>query len=261
MQQRTAPNGVPYYQFESIPDGRVAHAVFTRHGGVSPAPWAGLNFSITVGDSRENVRRNHDLAHEALGLDPTRMMDRYLMHTSRVWHVGESDLGAAAPFADAAVTRVPDLSFVMTSADCQTILAYDPARHVLGVAHAGWRGTLAGMALSLVQAMEVEGSQAADLRVGLGPAIGPCCYEVGEEVAERARSWPDGEAWLRPGREGRFFFDLDAANEALLRRAGVRSIERAALCTACRTDLFYSHRAEPPTTGRFAMLAALRPLP
>ncbi|MGH2541889.1 MAG: peptidoglycan editing factor PgeF [Ardenticatenaceae bacterium] len=257
MIYQTAPNGVPYLQFESIPANRVAHGVFTRHGGVSPAPWESLNFSIKVGDSRERVRRFHALGHEALGLNPARMMDRYLLHTSRVWHVSEDDLEVDAPEADAAVTRTPLLSFVMTSADCQTMLAYDPVRHILGAAHAGWRGTLNGIALSLVQAMKVEGSRARDLRMALGPAIGPCCYEVGPEVAARALAWPGGEEWLQPGPRAREMLDLDAANEALLRRAGVRHVERANLCTACRTDLFFSHRAERPVTGRFALVAAL----
>jgi YfiH family protein len=188
------------------------------------------------------------------------MMDRYLNHTSAVWHVDESNLGEEAPFADAAVTRAPDLSFVMTSADCQTLLAYDPEAHVLGVAHAGWRGTLSGIALSLVRAMEIEGARPDQIRVGLGPAIGPCCYEVGPAVADLARRWPQGEHWLHPGPNGREMLDLSAANEAILRHAGIRQIERSQLCTSCRTDLFYSYRAESPTTGRFAMIAALRAL-
>ncbi|MDQ4078637.1 MAG: peptidoglycan editing factor PgeF [Chloroflexota bacterium] len=258
MRYEIASNGIPFLQFESIPVERVVHGVFTRHGGVSLEPWAGLNFSITVGDSHENVRQNHVLAHEALGLDPARMMDRHLMHTSRTWHADERHLGMDAPLADAAVTRTPYLSFVMTSADCQTILAYDPVRHVLGVAHAGWRGTLDGIALSLVQAMEVESSRARDLRVALGPAIGHCCYEVGPEVAACAAMWPGGEQWVYVGPRGREMLDLAAANESILRRAGVVHIEHSNLCTACRTDLFYSHRAEPPTTGRFALVAALR---
>ena len=260
MKHLIAENGVPYFQFESIPSSRVAHGIFTREGGVSPAPWPGLNFSTTVGDSRENVRRNHLLAHHALGLDPVRMMDRFLAHTSRTWHVGADDLGRSAPFADGAVTRAPDISFVMTSADCQPILAYDPERHVLGVAHAGWRGTLDGMALSLIRAMVAEGSDPATIRAALGPAIGVCCYEVGDEVAARARTWPEGENWLQRNGRGRYHLDLNAANASILRRAGVTRIERSPFCTACRTDLFYSHRAEPPTTGRFAMIAALRPL-
>ncbi len=198
MIEQMAANRIPYFQFETIPCERVAHGVFTRHGGVSPEPWAGLNFSITVGDSRENVRRNNELAHQALGLDPARMMDRYLKHTTAIWHVGERDLGREAPFADGAVTRAAQLSFVMTSADCQGLLAYDPVRHVLGMAHAGWRGTLDGIARSLVQAMVVEGSRAADLRVGLGPAIGACCYEVGPEVEGVARTWPEGDSLAAP---------------------------------------------------------------
>jgi polyphenol oxidase len=251
-----ADNGVPYFRFESIPADRVAHGVFTRHGGVSPTPWSSLNFSITVGDTPENVAQNRVLAHEALALDPARLMDRYIAHTAITWHVDERHLGLTAPHADGVVTRAPNLSLMMTFADCQPLLAYDPARHILGVAHAGWRGTLDGMALSLVRAMEAEGSRPGDLLVGLGPAIGACCYEVGEEVAVQALTWPRGGEWLRPGQNSRPHLDLSAANEAILRAVGVQHIERADLCTACRTDLFFSHRAER-RTGRFALVASL----
>lgn len=260
MNYQIAANGVPYFQFETIPADRVTHGIFTRAGGVSPDPWPGLNFSTMVGDSVQNVRQNNDLAHRALDLDPQRMIDRYLQHTARTWHVDEAQLGHVAPHADGAVTRTAGLSFVMTAADCQPLLAYDPERHVLGVAHAGWRGTLGGMALSLIRAMVIEGSDPAAIVVALGPAIGACCYEVGDEVASRARTWPEGASWLHRNARQRYQLDLNAANEAILGHAGVRRIETSPFCTACRTDLFYSHRAEPPTTGRFAMIAALRPL-
>lgn len=258
MIESLSPGGLRYLSFESIPTDRVPHGIFTRAGGVSPEPWASLNFSITVGDSSDNVRENTRLAHHALGLDPARQMDRFIAHTTRTWHVGEAQLGESAPHADALLTHTPNLSLTMTFADCQPLLAYDPVRHALAVAHAGWRGTVAGMALSLVRAMEAEGSRAADLRVGLGPAIGPCCYEVGQEVTTQAATWPGGERWLVPGPNGRPHLDMSAANEAILRGAGVVHIERADLCTACHTDRFYSYRAERPVTGRFALIAALR---
>ncbi|MCB0078243.1 MAG: peptidoglycan editing factor PgeF [Anaerolineales bacterium] len=259
MRYTVADNGVPYFQFESIPPERVAHGVFTRAGGISPDPWPGLNFSTTVGDSAANVLHNQRLAHEALGLDADRMINRHLMHTARTWHVSAADIGRPAPHADGAVSREAALSFVMTSADCQTILAYDPIHHLLAAAHAGWRGTVAGMAMSLIHAMQREGSEVAEIRVALGPAIGPCCYEVGDAVVAAAKTWPEGNGWVQRQDNGRFHFDLSAANAAIMRRVGVRHIEQSGLCTACRTDLFYSHRAEPPTTGRFALIAALRP--
>jgi polyphenol oxidase len=258
MISTTTPGGLTYLRFESIPEERVVSGIFTRHGGVSPAPWASLNFSTTVGDSAVNVRLNSNLAHAALGLDRSRTVPRYIAHTARTWQVDDTHLAVTAPHADATVTRTPQVSMLMTFADCQPLLAYDPVRHVLGVCHAGWRGTLDGIALSLVYAMEAEGSRPGDLVVGLGPAIGPCCYEVGHEVASHAATWPGGAQWLRPGPRGRPLLDLSAANEAILRRAGITRIEHADLCTACRTDLFFSYRAEPPVTGRFAMIAALR---
>ena len=259
MIHEIGPNGIPYLRFESIPFERVAHGVMTRHGGVSPAPWESLNFSITVGDEYENVRQNSVLAHDALELDVSRQIDRYIAHTNRVWHVDERHLGVEAPYSDAIVTRTANLSLVMTFADCQPLIAYDPVQHILGVAHAGWRGTLAGVALSLVRAMQAEGSQASDLRAGLGPAIGNCCYEVGPDVLDHASSWPDSEAWFLPGKGDRLLLDMNAANESIFRRAGVIHVEKSEQCTACNTDTFFSYRGERPITGRFALIASLRP--
>lgn len=258
MQEIIAPNGVLYWQFERIPTTGLRHGVLTRHGGVSAAPWDSLNFAWkSVGDTQMNVLENVRRAHAAIGTDGTRAIDRYIAHTNRIWHVDERHIGLDAPFMDGFVTKSKGLPLVLTFADCQPILAYDPVAGVLGIAHAGWRGTVGGVAGALIAAMEVEGSQPKNIVAGLGPAIGACCYEVGAEVAAQAEAWQGGAAWLVPGTGERPHFDLDAANEAQLRYAGVRQIERSGLCTACNTDKFFSYRAERPVTGRFAMIAAL----
>lgn len=262
MHHHTAPNGVQYLQFEQIPPARVKHGVMTRHGGVSLPPYDSLNFAWrSVGDQEAHVLENNRRAHAALHLDVDRIVDRYIAHTARIWQVDESHLGQEAPFADGYVTRTPDLSLVMTFADCQPILAYDPVAHVLGIAHAGWRGTVAGVAYALIVAMEQMGSEPTNIQAALGPAIGVCCYEVGEDVVFEAETWPGGGAWLQAGPRGRPHFDLSTANTDILRRAGVQQVEQSDLCSACRTDLFYSYRAERPVTGRFALIAALSSYP
>jgi YfiH family protein len=141
------------------------------------------------------------------------------------------------------------------------VLIYDPVRRAAAVIHSGWRGTVQGATRAAVDALHQEyGSQPADMIAGIGPSIGPCCYEVGDEVVEAVRaafSRPDELLPARAGKERRHF-DLWAANRRWLAEAGVRQIEIAGLCTACRVDEFYSYRAEQGKTGHFGAVMALR---
>lgn len=163
---------------------------------------------------------------------------------------------------DGLITAVPGLFLLGFFADCVPILAYDPTGGAVGLAHAGWRGTLLGIAERLVQEMAAGlGTDPADLYVGLGPSIGPCCYEVGGEVLTGVRERiPDPEALLRPARPGHAYLDLWEANRRALLRAGVRPerIELAGLCTACRVERFFSYRREGERRGLFGATIGLR---
>ena len=256
--RRTCLGNIPVYQSETLLRHGVRHAFFTRHGGVSAPPFDTLNLGWSVGDEREAVAENVRRAYRALELDRGYAVRVKMVHGTRVVAVNERHANQRLPATDGLVTATRHLTLAMTFADCQPIVLYDPDHHAVALGHAGWRGTLAGMALSLVRALEEScGSRPEGLIAVLGPAIGGCCYEVGEEVVRAARTWPDGSAWLRANGHGRFHLDLTAANTALLRRAGVRHIESISLCTACRTDEFFSYRAEKPVTGRLGVLVAL----
>jgi YfiH family protein len=154
----------------------------------------------------------------------------------------------------------------MNYADCTPIFLFDPLNHAIGLGHAGWQGTVRDLPGALVQAMkEAFGSDPARLVAGIGPAIGPCCYEVGEPVISQVRAafdevdslLLDGQNGAAKAQGGHRYFDLPEANRRNLARAGVRQIEMSGLCTACRTDLFFSHRAEKGRTGRFGTLFIL----
>jgi hypothetical protein len=186
-----------------------------------------------------------------------------------VWQVHSADVVLAnAPVrgrrwlaaADALMTDRPDTPLAMRFADCTPILIVDPVRGAIGMAHAGWRGTVLGVSANLVRAMvEAYGCRPADMQAGIGPAIGPERYQVGEEVVEAARAYfgaTDGLIRRSPA-DGTAYFDLWAANRLDLERAGVEQIEVAGLCTATRTDLFFSHRAERGRTGRFGAVLSL----
>jgi YfiH family protein len=145
-------------------------------------------------------------------------------------------------------------------ADCVPILLCDPLQRVIGLAHAGWRGTMAGMAGAAVQTMVHDlGCQPGDILAGIGPSIGSCCYEVGKDVAEATfGAFPDSAGLIEATANGRWHLDLWAANRRQLLDAGVRRIEVSGICTACRTDEWFSHRAERGRTGRLGALISLK---
>jgi hypothetical protein len=147
----------------------------------------------------------------------------------------------------------------MRFADCAPILLYDPARHVAGIAHAGWRGTVSGAAVSALLTMQAAfGSRPADVQAGIGPCIGPDRYQVGAEVVEAVRQvFGQTEGLIRYATDGSAYLDLWATNRLALERAGVTQIEVAGICTATHTDEFFSHRAEAGRTGRFGAVVAL----
>jgi YfiH family protein len=155
-----------------------------------------------------------------------------------------------APEADAAVAAAPGWLLGVETADCLPILLVDPRRRSVAAIHAGWRGTAAGVARRAVEALVARGSRPGDLIAALGPAIGPCCYEVGDEL--RPAFGPDGAAFFGPSLRGRLNLDLRAANVRQLGDAGLKKAKIHHLddCTVCRSDLYYSYRRDGKGGGR-----------
>lgn len=252
-------NDLTYFRFESLPaNGRVNHAVFSRRGGASEGPFASLNLSMSVPDERERVYANRRQVYGLFGRDTDTVVHAHLVHGNTVARVTQANNGEWVEHVDALVTDEPDCVLTMNFADCAPVVVYDPVRHAAGIGHAGWRGTVANVAGAMVQAMTAEfGSDPADLVAAVGPCIGPCCYEVGEEVETAVTaSFGAPNGLLRPSGE-RYYFDLPGANRRQLAEAGVGQVELSGLCSACRTDLFFSHRAEKGRTGRFGVVVAL----
>ena len=250
-------DNIRYFHFDHIP---ARHAVFTRQGGLSPEPWNSLNVGGTVGDDLQRVRANRNLSLRALGCDPTTVFD--------VWQVHGADvICATAPRpenesvrqADIILTDKPELTLYMRFADCVPIIVHDPHRGVVGVAHAGWMGTLRDVATSTINAMRQQyGSNPADIRAGIGPSIGPDHYEVGADVILQVmQRFGDESEQMLKSYNGKIHFDLWKTNRLLLERAGVGDIQVAAICTACNTQDWFSHRAEKGRTGRFGALISL----
>jgi hypothetical protein len=251
--------GIRYYQFENLGDG-VTQAVFTRRGGNSPDPWAALNIGGTVGDDPERVCKNRQRALTALGCDPESVYDVWQVHGVNVV-IAEAPRPPEKPHlqADVILTDKPGITLMMRFADCVPILLHDPLRKVIGIAHAGWMGTVRGAVRIAVEAMQAHfGSNPRDVRAAIGPSIGPDHYEVGLDVVMQVQqAFRQGASSLLNKRAGGIHFNLWAANRMILEQAGVKQIELAGVCTACHTEDWYSHRAEHGRTGRFGAVIAL----
>ena len=260
--ERKRENGLVYYQFEQLAqlDG-VKHAVFTRRGGVSSPPFDSLNVGSTVGDDPNSVAANRVRMAEALGLREEDSQTTWQVHGAVVVTAAEGPpIGDLPPKADGIITDQADVPLVMRFADCVPLIFYDPVRRVVGLAHAGWRGTVAGIGPATVRAMaETYGSRPEDIFAGVGPSIGPCHYEVGPEVVAQVReAFGSTQGLVEAGTESHGpHLDLWEANRRALEKSGVRRIGVSGLCTACHTHEFFSHRAEAGRTGRFGAVIVM----
>ncbi len=262
--------GLIVYRFESLP-GDVEALVSTRRGGVSSPPYDSLNLGLRVDDDPEKVVENRRLLFRTFGISLERSVWCRQIHTDGVVVVGAEDAGRGSTEedsivqdADALVTDTPGLPLCVTLADCVPVVIFDPVRRVLGLAHAGWGGTVSRISSRTVEVMrERFGCDPAGIVAAIGPSIGPAGYEVGEDVIERAREGYGDRASeiLEPGPGGRAFFDLWTANRIDLEASGVSAgkIEVSGIASNERLDEFYSHRHEGDRTGRFLTLVSLSP--
>ena len=251
-------NGLRYFQFDTL---QTRHAIFSRHGGVSPEPWNSLNVGGTVGDDLARVRKNRYLSFEVLGCAPESIFDVWQVHSADVVcaNTPRPD-GESLRQADIILTDKREVTLFMRFADCVPILLHDPRNGIVGVAHAGWMGTLRDVATATIDAMcKQYGSNPADIIAGIGPSIGPDHYEIGADVILQVmQKFGDESEGLLKSNNGKIHFDLWKTNQLLLERAGVGKIEVSGLCTACHTDDWFSHRAEKGRTGRFGALISLQ---
>jgi YfiH family protein len=246
---------VPFFRFPGLSVYReLAHFVFTRHGGVSDSVFRSLNVSFSTGDSAENVEINLSVIRQITGAGSLRFMNQVHGNNIVILRGGTIRSVERVFTADAMITDLPGMGLLVKQADCQAVILYDPARRVVSNVHCGWRGNVNGVLRAVVTAMEAEfGCDPSGLRAAIGPSLGPCCAEfVTHQVIfpESFRSFMVREN----------YFDLCAISRSQLLTLGLKNehIESAGLCTRCRTDLFYSYRAEG-RTGRFATVAMLRP--
>ena len=247
-------HGVTFLQFPKLSrHDQLIHAVFTRQGGVSESPYNTLNASYMTGDKPECVSRNLKIIKEAMGANHLVFMNQ--MHRKEILALRGEGLGALGEpaDADAMITDIPNVALMVKQADCQAVLLFDPVKGVVSNVHCGWRGNVHNILGSVVGRMKSEfGCGTVNLLAAIGPSLGPCCAEF----VNHNQEFP--EAFRRfMVREG--YFDLWEISRWQLLEAGLKGdhIEVANICSRCRTDMFYSYRAEG-ITGRFATVGMLK---
>ena len=256
-------NAIPYAQFEGLIPYKeyIQHFVTTRNHALPPS----TNNQFTIGLNgmveNEKVLENRKALADQLGFSNSSYVFAVQVHGNGVAVVGAEDRGKGAferltylCDIDAMVTNLPGICLVAQAADCVPILFFDPVNKVIGAAHAGWKGTVAKIPSEVIKTMKSEyGSNPSDLIVGVGPSIGPCCYEVGGEVVQLVHSTFGTTDGLIVESENTVnsIFDLWETNRRVLVEAGVspENIEISGLCTKCHNNFFFSARAGDK--GRF----------
>lgn len=252
----------PYYRFERFgADARLLH--FVSSGS--------RTLGFPEGKDGAEVRENRRCLAQAVGFDPQRLVTAQQVHGTRVAVVTAEDAGRGAfdresriPETDALVTATPGVCLMVLSADCVPVLLFDPVRRVVAAVHAGWRGTAANIVARAVRVMRKQwGCLPGDIRAGIGPSIGPCCFEVGEEVAQIFGDlYPGVPGLVLPASgQGKARVDLWVVNRRELLEAGLtpEHIETAGLCSMCSPDSFFSYRRQGQAAGRFGAGIVLLP--
>jgi YfiH family protein len=227
------------------------HAFFTRDGGVSGGVYASLNSGVGSQDDAGHVMQNRARMARELGVDATRLITAFQIHSPKVVVADEPWSVEARPRADAIVTKTPGLAIGVSTADCGPLLFADPHARVIGAAHAGWRGAFSGVIEGTIAAMEELGADRGRITVALGPLIRKESYEVSESFADEFLRADEGYTqFFAPARAGHCMFDLPGFIASRLEQSGIDRFEDIGLCTYSEPDRFYSyrrsvHRAEP----------------
>jgi YfiH family protein len=226
--------------FRSANDLPARHGFFTRNGGVSSGVYASLNCGLSGADAPENVRQNRALVAAAMGVAPERLLGLKQVHGRQVVTVTAPWAAGDGPAADAMVSDVPGVALGVITADCAPVLFADATGRIVGAAHAGWRGALAGVLEATVAAMQALGAEG--VSAAIGPCIGQASYEVAADLRDAvlARDKQDAR-FFAAGRPERWQFDLAGYCVARLAAFGVRA-EILPQDTCADEDNYFSHR-------------------
>jgi YfiH family protein len=262
---------VEYIQFKNFIkyQDTIAHCFTTRIGGVSTGECEALNLGFNRNDTRENVIENYKRISQCLGIDYNNMVFSNQIHANKIKSIDENDRGKGIIFKsdiigyDGLITNKRNVAIVTFYADCVPVFFFDPIKKVIAISHSGWRGTVKEIARETVIKMESEyGCIPKDIETAIGPSIGKCCFEVGEEVyTEFVNNLPWSEGFcVKPGNQNKWYIDLKGIIEQTLIEAEIstKKLCNSEICTKCNKDTFFSHRGDNGRTGSLAAIMQLK---
>jgi polyphenol oxidase len=254
----------PFYIFKSLKKySQIKQFVTTRYGGVSQGAYESFNLGFGTDDAPEDILENRKILARSVGIPLESFVMLNQVHGTKVAVVtsdmkgqGAFDRVSAIRETDAAISNEPGVCLFVMSADCVSLLFYDPVKQAIGAAHAGWRGTVQQIASETVKKMqETYGCKPSDIRVAIGPSIGPCCYDIGAEVIDATlRHLGTTKPYIQFNEKDSLpYFNLWETNKLQLLNAGVKksNIEVAKVCTRCDHNYYFSSRYDQGLTGRF----------
>lgn len=247
----------------------IRHAFSTRKGGVSQEPFSSMNLNFGRGDSDKNVRQNFRIFCDAASISPESLTASAQTHSTVVRRVTKADRGNGIwrpkdrSGVDGLITNEAGVTLVTYYADCTPLFFVDLKNRAIGLAHSGWRGTAARMGAVMVERMKEEfGTDSQDILAAVGPAIGPCCYEVDEPVAREFAKMEDlkPDAFLQKKTGEKYIVNLWEVNRRILLSAGIpaESIVVAEICPQCNSGLLWSHRATGGVRGGMAAMLCIK---
>ncbi|WP_010243178.1 peptidoglycan editing factor PgeF [Acetivibrio cellulolyticus] len=262
-------NGVEYIQFNNLNkySDVLIHGFTTRRGGVSEGEYKSLNMAFNKNDKRENVEENYRRIAGVLGIDTENMVLSNQVHDNKIRVVTENDRGKGIYKKsdiigfDGLMTNVADVALVTFYADCVPVFLFDPVKKVISLVHSGWRSTVKEISKEAVIKMkEVYGCDPYDIEVAIGPSIGQCCFEVGEEVyLEFINTFAWCGEFCKKINE-KWFIDLPPIIVRSLESEGIQrsKITLSSICTKCNNDVFFSHRGDNGKTGTLSAIMQLK---
>lgn len=259
-------NTVPYLTYNSLEEiNFIRHGFSTRLGGVSEGIFSSMNLAFNRGDDPNRVTENYKRLCSSIGLDYESLVASAQDHHTFVRRVGKENVGVGIrklrdmESVDALITNEKGVTLVTYYADCTPLFFVDIEKKAIGLAHAGWRGTVGRIGEKVIEKMTAEfGTDPEDLVCAVGPAISKCCYEVDKSCADEFYQLEDldNSKFIFPKENNKYMIDLLETNRQILIKAGVRenNITVSDLCTRCNSDLLWSHRA---TNGQRGTMCAM----
>ncbi len=263
-------NKVKYLTFPHLSKHKnLIHAFTTRHGGVSEGCFKSLNFGFVKGDKLANIQTNFNILAETLDIKVENMVRSQQQHTNNILYVTEKDRGKGVTKArnfdsiDGLITDRPNVAIITSHADCTPLFFYDYEKKIIGLAHSGWRGTAQKISQEMLKKLTKDfNSKPEHILVGIGPSIGPCCFEVDKDVYDIFTNQDDRYMQYIKKKDLKYHIDLWSINKLILKDNGIlsKNIVSANICTKCNTDTYFSHRGQKGKRGTMIGVMMLKNL-